>query len=351
MRCSRFIFGGTGALLVAMFLSGETRGADVRIGVFGLFAPVEVRVRTGGPQALRIKGPDREARIEGGQTAVCRASASRLNCEVAGSRIEGSAVEVAGESFPAVFRLSVPDKIERQFEGRLRLTADGSTVVAVVSMERETAVASIVAAESPPDAALEAQKAQAVAARSYLLAGARHEAFDFCDTTHCQFLRELPRDVDIALQAAASTKGLVLTHDDKVVRALYSRSCGGVTRTLREAGIESDGYPFFSVVCEACRREPETWEATFDREVIQPLLDRPTEALRLALAREAGWSTLPSTRFRSEAHGDRVTLHGTGVGHGIGLCQKGAAALAQEGSDFRAILGLYFPNTSLSVRP
>jgi stage II sporulation protein D len=215
-------------------------------------------------------------------------------------------------------------------------------------MDQETAVGSIVAAESPSDAAFEAFKAQAVAARSYLLAGARHAGFDFCDTTHCQYLRSPPGDGHAARRAAEATEGLALTHEDRIVPALYSRSCGGVTRTLREAGLPSDGYPFFSVTCELCLREPETWQTTFDRDVIQPILESPTEAMRLAFARRAGWDALPSARFRAEASGDSVTLHGTGRGHGIGLCQKGAAALALGGADFRAILSRYFPNTSLS---
>lgn len=335
-----------------MLLSADSRPAEVRISVFGLFGPAEVQVQAAESQVLRVAAHDGEARIEGGQTAACRASRSRVTCEVAGRFIEGTAIEVTGEDLSAAFRLSVPGKIERRFEGRLRLSANEQVLEAVVSMDRETAVASIVSAESPPDASQEALKAQAVAARSYLLAGARHERFDFCDTTHCQYLRTPPRDGEGARRAAASTAGLVLIHENKVVQALYSRSCGGLTRTLREAGLASSGgYPYFSVVCDACRREPETWQATFDREVLQPFLDRPTEDMRLALAREAGWSRLPSTQFRSETHGDRITLHGTGIGHGIGLCQKGAAALAQSGVDFSAILGLYFPNTRLATLP
>jgi stage II sporulation protein D len=324
----------------------------VRVSVFGLFAPTEVRLRAGDSRILNLKantGETREgeARIEGGQTAECRAAHSRVVCTVSGRSVEGAIVEVGGEGSTAAFQLAVPDKIDRRFEGRLQLTASGRTLRAVVAMDVEVAVRSIVAAESPPDSAFEGLKAQAVAARSFLLSGAVHESFDFCDTTHCQFLREPPPEGHAAGLAAASTTALVLAHDGKVVRALYSGSCGGVTRTLREAGLPSDGYPFFKVACDSCRREPERWQATFDREVIQPVLENPTEAMRLALVRQAGWGALPSVQFRAEARGDSVTLYGTGRGHGIGLCQKGAASLARGGADFRAILRYYFPNTRL----
>jgi stage II sporulation protein D len=42
-----------------------------------------------------------------------------------------------------------------------------------------------------------------------------------------------------------------------------------------------------------------------------------------------------------------VILEGVGQGHGVGLCQRGAKAMAQQGANFRDIIGHYFPNTSL----
>jgi stage II sporulation protein D len=342
------LFAGAVLVFAISLCAPRSRAAETRINVFGLFAPTELRLQAAGSQILRITAQSDEGRIEGGQTVVCRAAGARVECSVGGRSIAAALVVVTAEGSTPAFRLSVPGKIARMFEGRLQLTAVERTLHAVVAMDQESAVGSIVAAESPPDAAFEALKAQAVAARSYLLAGARHASFDFCDTTHCQYLRAPPRDGHAARRATAATEGLLLTHDGQIVRALYSRSCGGVTRTLREAGLPSAGYPFFSVACDLCLREPETWQTTFHREVVQPILENPTEAMRLGFARRAGWNALPSVQFRAEASGDSVTLHGTGRGHGIGLCQRGAAALALDGADFRAILRHYFPNTSLS---
>jgi len=42
-----------------------------------------------------------------------------------------------------------------------------------------------------------------------------------------------------------------------------------------------------------------------------------------------------------------VILEGAGQGHGIGLCQRGAQAMAEEGSSYRQILNHYFPNAAL----
>jgi stage II sporulation protein D len=42
-----------------------------------------------------------------------------------------------------------------------------------------------------------------------------------------------------------------------------------------------------------------------------------------------------------------LLVEGTGQGHGIGLCQSGAKAMAADGSDFRQIFSHYYPNTDI----
>ncbi|MBS1872965.1 MAG: hypothetical protein JSU00_07105 [Acidobacteria bacterium] len=219
-------------LLVALIASASLQAAEVRVAVFGLFHPREVRTR-------------------------------RLN---------------SGE-----FLLSVPGRIERRFRGRLEIVQSGAEVIPVVTMDLETAVASIVAAESPPGAGLESLKAQAVVARSYLLAArGRHPHSDFCDTTHCQFLREPPPQDSPAAQAARLTAGAVLMHEGRVVPALYSSDCGGSTRSQ-----ESEGFPYFAVKCPV--------------------------------------------------------VSGVASGHRLGLCQTGAAAMARSGAVWTDILRHYYP--------
>ena len=107
------------------------------------------------------------------------------------------------------FRLTVPGKIHRVYRGRLTIdsAARNGELLAVVSMDRETAVASIVAAEMAESSPMEALKAQAVATRSFLAAGARHQDFDFCDTTHCQFLKSPPPLDEPGLSAVAGHAG------------------------------------------------------------------------------------------------------------------------------------------------
>ncbi|MFA5183488.1 MAG: SpoIID/LytB domain-containing protein [Syntrophales bacterium] len=53
------------------------------------------------------------------------------------------------------------------------------------------------------------------------------------------------------------------------------------------------------------------------------------------------------TERDTEGKATRFTLHGAGWGHGVGLCQIGAAMMALRGFGMEAILGHYFPGATL----
>jgi peptidoglycan hydrolase-like amidase len=207
--------------------------------------------------------------------------------------------------------LSVPGKIERRFLGNVEIGAAGAALVPVIVMDLEVATASAVAAESPPGAPLEALKAQAVVARSNYTAHPRHAGFDFCDTTHCQFLREPPGAQAPAALAALQTRSLVLAWSGAPLAAFYSASCGGRTRALPDP--PPGAYPYFAVECPYCVREKRV-----------------------------------SCAYCTRTSGLWPNRRGSGAGHGFGLCQTGAAGMAAEGAGFRAILKHYFPNTAFA---
>src|SRR5947199_8642217 len=50
----------------------------------------------------------------------------------------------------------------------------------------------------------------------------------------------------------------------------------------------------------------------------------------------------------SHGEGGEVVLEGAGQGHGIGLCQRGAKALAEEGSSVREIIDNHLPKYALA---
>jgi peptidoglycan hydrolase-like amidase len=261
-----------------VWLAAAASAATVDLAVLGLFRSAVFEVQPAPGSVLEVETPWGVELLEGSAAKTVRAphwlSARGRN---------GAPVE---------FTLRVPGRIERRYRGTLRIRPEGKVLVARVEMDLETAVASIITAEAG-SMPLEALRAHAVAARSFLLASRkRHAGFAFCDTTHCQFLRESPAPKSMAWYAARSTAGLAISYQGRPVPAMYSAVCGGRTRTMLEAGWRPSGYPFFAVECKACR-----------------------------------------------GHAAR--------GHRVGLCQTGAGRLAMAGQDFRAILDHYFPGTVL----
>jgi len=269
-----------------------------------------------------------------------------LTIDAAGGGIDvgHSVVERLAVRSTTAFAVEVPDKLRRNYLATLAIDSNGGHLRCVVGIERELAVASIVAAESPPHTTPNALAAQAIAARSFLLGAATaHVGADFCDTTHCQFLREPPGSGSRFIQAAQRTKGLVLQYRSPVdvspatLAAMYSRSCGGRTRTLAELGLPSRGYPYYAVACAFCRAHPELWQ----RDLVTPTA--ASERSRLEYNRIHGWSALPGHADSTTA----FTIKGRGIGHGLGLCQLGAANMAARGAAFAEILTHYYPNTTL----
>ena len=223
---------------------------NVRIGVLGLFHPREFTVSAADGNAVVIHAGQETFVLEkssGKNAAQIRAAGSGMVATVGTHAVETPEITVSSRANgPADFILAVPGKIVRRYRGTLQLkpASGAGGLVAVVDMDLETAVASVVAAEGLPGAPLEALKAQAVAARSYFVAGkGRHSEFDFCDTTHCQFLREPPAPGSASAEAAFATRGLVMVFESQPFAAMYTRSCSGRTRTPVEVGLSPGNYP------------------------------------------------------------------------------------------------------------
>jgi hypothetical protein len=293
--------------------------ASVRVGVFGLFHPRELVLRSGSQIALRT---DRDTCVlDGREEAQVSVTAGAMHVACGGAVLGTRTLRITGrDGGPADVEMTVPARISRKFRGQVDIASAGEELVPVVSMDLETAVASVVAAEQVASTPLEALKAQAVAARSYFVAArGRHRGFDFCDTTHCQFLREPPAPADPSARAAEETAGLVLAFRGAPIAALYSASCGGRTRSLADAGLSSTGgYPYFSVECSYCIRHATEWDSRLQ-------VDAETQRLEADRSEDAR------------------------KGHGIGLCQAGAAALARDGTPFADILAHYYPGTTLAM--
>jgi stage II sporulation protein D len=269
---------------------------------------------------------------------------------------------------------------------RVRLTANEGN--RVVTLPAEQYVAAVLAGEASTFHDDEALKAMAVAARTYAarLRG-RHaaEGFDFCATTHCQRV-DLSGITSRLASAARATAGEILWFDGKPAFSVYTRSCGGET----EAGsavwpdleapylrVRSDPY------CIRSGREKWTWSGTPQQIVVVlkasglqfpenldsiAIVHRTTSgraktlrlegqgtvlinagSLRFAIGRNLGWNTLRSERYEVQTYGGRIHFRGSGEGHGVGLCQRGADEMASEGLSYREILAFYYPGTTVGI--
>jgi stage II sporulation protein D len=66
------------------------------------------------------------------------------------------------------------------------------------------------------------------------------------------------------------------------------------------------------------------------------------ENFRIAVGRSFGWNRILSNWFEVSHQGDNFLFHGRGTGHGVGLCQVGAAVMAADGLDYKQVLAQYF---------
>ncbi len=145
------------------------------------------------------------------------------------------------------------------FRGALELWADGARLTAVNELPLDDYLASLLGSEMRTDWPVEALAAQAVAARSTVLAtrGRHHhgEAFDLCHDDHCQCYQGLSRESDTARQALETCKGALLAYEDHVADARYAKTCGGLSdhykvawedwdmEYMRPVGCNRDGKP------------------------------------------------------------------------------------------------------------
>ena len=81
---------------------------------------------------------------------------------------------------------------------------------------------------------LEALKAQALCARSYVLYNlGRHKDFDICNATHCQVYYGTAKETELVRQAVEQTKNEVVTYNGRVVSTYYFSASGGYTESAK----------------------------------------------------------------------------------------------------------------------
>ena len=236
-----------------------------------------------------------------------------------------------------------------------------------------------------------------------------HRNFDVCADDHCQRYQGLTRATGKTVRKVIdSTWGQVLTYKGELCDARFSKCCGGRMEAFSTCWEDKD-YAYLQPLPDAPGHNEEAgsfcntadkgilsqvlnnydqetvdfyrWTEVYGRQELADLIERksgvrigrligmePLErgasgriwklriegsektmvvGKELEIRRILSESHLKSSAFDVEFTDDKVILHGSGWGHGVGLCQIGAAVMASEGYTYRQILEHYYPGSEL----
>ena len=300
---------------------------------------------------------------------------------------------------------------QRSYRGRLQVAVNGSALQAINYVDLESYLPSVVGSEMPASWPQAALRAQAVAARTYALRQrSASQPFDVKATVASQMYKGVEAETPSTREAVASTRGEVLMYGGNLVNAVFHSSSGGSTENSGDLWIQQLPY-LVSVpdVDQASpvsrwqqRLEPlaltkafgeigganriEILSTTSSGRVRQARVMGPSGTLVLTGAELRSRLGLRSTLVRFELVGPDVASSqlppsgppilpplagstaplpdapaqapiqvpqptllavGRGFGHGVGMSQWGAYALAQRGEGYPEILRYYFRGTDL----
>jgi len=285
-----------------------------------------------------------------------------------------------------------PGLPRRRYTGVLTVSVAKGRLKIVNSVPLEPYIAGVVTGEASDLSHREAYKAQAVAARTYIVKHLRNhsgEGYHLCDSTHCQLYTGDGHISPKALSAAVATKGELLLYKGKPAATFYHSICGGRTADMTSVWpYESKSYlhsikdgPAGNPYCSIAPRfawktkiyytgltrlsrsagwilpdeqaqglRITRWGPSGRAELLELRTQRravtvPATAFYHGIGRRAGWQAVRSTMFRILAGRDYVLLDGVGNGHGVGMCQWGAEGMARKGFKYREILRHYYPGT------
>lgn len=137
---------------------------------------------------------------------------------------------------------------EKPYRGRLEVFANPRGMLTVVNvLSLEDYVRGVVPNELSPGSypAIEALKAQAVAARTYAIRNRNQfasQGFDLLPTTRSQVYGGLSTEHPLSTRAVEETRGLVATYHDEPINALYTSTCGGRTEDVENIFNEATPY-------------------------------------------------------------------------------------------------------------
>ena len=253
----------------------------------------------------------------------------------------------------------------------------------------------VVAAEMPVSFALEALKAQAVAARTYTAAKMGHtvsahpDAQVCTDITCCQAYISRQQALDNwgdraeeyaakITQAVSDTDGLILTYQGEPIQAVFFSSAAG--KTVDAVEVWGSDVPYLTGVASPEGEEVPNYHSTVELSLEEFQNTLLAEYPNMVLEGDPGsWLgeqtqnsaggvasltiggvavsggalrslfNLRSTTFTLSLSAGGAVFSVTGYGHGVGMSQYGANAMANQGKTWRDIVTWYY--TGVAITP
>lgn len=290
----------------------------------------------------------------------------------------------------------------RFYEGSLDVIKDNLGLYVVNKIPFEQYVEGVVSSEIGDEKEMEALKAQAVVARTYAMYYRQQNHarnFDISSSILHQAYRKTEASPFVS-SAVNATRGEILTFEDQPINAVYHSTCEGYTELPEE--IWQVSLPYLrSVSCNSEHSPYEHWQRRFTLRDIEKALgvagikditiasqtatgrvkgiqilfdggsdipsnledgikiaftpgtvpDKTVEIKATEFRRLLGYERLPSTDFTVLQNGRDIVFAGKGSGHGVGLSQWGAIAMARQGKSYQEILAHFYPGAVLRDVP
>ncbi|WP_404427505.1 stage II sporulation protein D [Ureibacillus chungkukjangi] len=287
--------------------------------------------------------------------------------------------------FPFIFLKSesnseaAPQSIPKTAENAcaLTITVSGSDI----PLDLEEYVIGVVAAEMPAGFNLEALKAQAIAARTYVLKSTNYGQTPIEPTVAKQVFYDEDSRKDNwndsyeeyeskVREAVESTRGEVIEYNGELITAMFHSMSNGMTES--SANYSGTELPYLQSVASSDFQYADNYETTTSltieewnsklninstiEDISQIRLQKNnTGRVETVTMKDHEWTgrdfrtllDLRSTDFQIKTQDGQVVITTEGYGHGVGMSQYGADALADNGLTALKIIEHYYKNTSV----
>lgn len=230
----------------------------------------------------------------------------------------------------------------------------------------------VVSAEMPSSFHLEALKAQAIAARTFALKTTNYGAVPIKPTVaHQAFIPEDKQaNNENVRKAVAETESQVLSYHNELITAMFFSTSNGLTESAESfsgfeipylISTESSGDDMSPKFLKQTKYSLDEWNEAFGftwtDELLQSirLQQNSSKRIQTMSTKKHKWTgreireilDLPSTDFKIAIDAGQITVTTKGYGHGVGMSQYGANAMANEGMNFKDILLHYYQKTEI----